>query len=172
MKRYLLVLLVLPLAAVPARAQQHQHPASADTTHSMQMGGMKMDANRMMQMHARMMQDSVIRRHMRADTATQSLTRDLMGGRMQMSGMGRMDAAAQKRMMAQMRQRMQGMTPEQRQALTARMMAAHHRLMAAPEVRARMIADPEMKRMMGGMEMKGMHNMGADTAGTAGSHKH
>lgn len=63
---------------------------------------------------------------MRADTATQSLTRDLMGGQMQiLSGMGRMDAAAQKRMMAQMRQRMQAMTPEQRQALTARMMAAH-----------------------------------------------
>lgn len=169
MKRYLLVLLVLPLAAVPARAQQHQHPASADTTHSMQMGGMKMDANRMMQMHARMMQDSVIRRHMRADTATQSLTRDMMGGRMQMSGM---DAAAHRKMMTQMRQRMQAMTPEQRQALMVRMMAAHHRLMGDPKVRARIMADPELHRMMGGKGMKGTPKMGADSAGTTGGHKH
>jgi hypothetical protein len=152
MKRFLLVPAALLVLVLPAHAQQHQHPqqpAAASTAQGM---------DGMMGTHMRMMADTAIHRRMMADTTLRAVMQQMNGGKpMQM---GLMSTAMQKQTMQQMHARMQAMPAQERQALMARMMQAHQRL----------IADPEMSRMM----MDGMQTQhgGVQPGNTAGGHKH
>lgn len=162
MKRFLFVPAALLVLALPAHAQQHQHPQQPGAASPAQ----GMDG--MMGIHMRMMADTAIHRRMMADTTLHAVMQQMNGGKpMQM---GPISTAMQKQMMQQMHARIQAMPAQERQALMVRMMQAHQRLMADPEVHRRMMADPEMSRMM----MDGMQTQhgGVHSGNTAGGHKH
>lgn len=122
------------------------------------MGMQGMDMTQMVDIQSRMMGDSAIWRHMTGDSAMREIMHEMGGDEMPMNSgmMGGMDAAGQQRMNTRLRERMNAMTPERQQAMMARLHEAQLRMMADPEVRARMTADPDMQRMMQQMMNRGM----------------
>ena len=181
MNAHRLLLLGAALLTAPAAlAQEHgdhsqmDHGQMQGTDHSQTAG---MDPDALMALHARMMADPEVHAAMRADPEMRALMAETMPQMdhagmsgmdhtqmegMDHSGMGHempMDAEAQAATMAQMRERMGAMFPADRAAFMARMEAAHRRLLAAPNVHMRMMADPEARRMMEAMP-GGMPGMG------------
>ena len=167
--------LTLP-AGADAQVHQHEH---ADTTRTTPMdhGGM-MDMEhmhsmipQMMEMHERMMADSVIHQGMIADAEMRALMAEMMGTERDMEAMhermAEMSPEDRRAMTAEMHERMMArmdeMLPDDRAAMMHRMMEVHRRLMADPAVHDRMMADPEMRRMMQQMmHDDGMMHHGAD----------
>ena len=149
-----------------ALAQDHGHQ-HADTTEAMPMdhdGMMGMMNQQMMQMHERMMADSVLHQRMMADPEMHTMMEEMMAGEMTMAAMREQMQASSpgerqvmmQQMHAGMMERMEAMPPEQREAMKMKMMEQHQKLMADPEVRERVMADPEMRQMMEQMEEGGM----------------
>lgn len=152
-------LLLFALAfATEATAQGHGHH-HADSTAAHEHGAM-------MQLHERMAADSLIHQRMMADPELRAAMAEMMGGAMDVEAMHeRMAAmppeeraAMHEQMHEQMHERMMALPADERQARTDRMMEAHRRLMEDPAIRERMMADPEMRRMMQEM-MHGEHEM-------------
>lgn len=166
MRRNLVLLVLLILVTFPAasvRAQEHQHGHAADTAKAMspghEMGPMDhMDV--MMQMHERFMADSVLHEAVMRDTALtaamHTMMREMMGREADMhemrSRIAAMTPAERRQMMTQMHERMKTrmkeLSPADREAMMQRMMDVHRLMMANPELRERIQADPEMRRMM------------------------
>ena len=173
------------LAAPAALAQQHGEHADAPPAGAMdhsQMGEMDhgpMDHDAMMALHQRMIADPEIHTRMMADPEMRALMADVMPPTGH-SGMdhgamdheGPMDAEARAAMMARMRERMADMTEAEHADFMARMEAVHTRLMADPEMRRMMEAVPEVGMDHGSMDgmdhgqMQGTDHSGTDhTAG-------
>ena len=155
--------------ATEATAQGHTHH-HADSSAAHEHGAM-------MQLHHRMAADSLIHERMMADPELRAAMAEMMGSAMDMEAMHeRMAAmtpeeraAMRARMHEQMHERMMALPADERQARMGRMMEAHRRLMEDPAVRERMMADPEMRRMMQGvMHDEGKHKMGHGEHGKHG----
>lgn len=161
---FLPALLALAFAS-EASAQGHEHPpADSATVH---------EHGAMMQLHERMMADSLIHRRMMADPAFRAAMAEVMEDvdmdamHERMAAMPPEERAAMRSRMheqmheqihEQMHERIMALPAEERQAHMERMMEAHRRLMEDPAIRERMMAHPEMHRMM--QEM--MHRDGHD----------
>lgn len=153
MKRLMpLLALCLAFALTSARAQ---HPMHADSAHADTM-------ERMLEMHEHFMSDSLYRAHLMADTSMQASMHALMGSEVaamheQMAAMSHAERMAMMQQMhAHMIEQAGAMSPGERAAFHARMMEAHERAMADPELHERMMADPEMREMMERMHEAGM----------------
>ena len=170
------------IAAPSAMAQQHGgmdhsqmnqgQSAAAPMDHGAMAGG------DLMHLHMLMMADSTIHAKMEADSELRASMMAMMpqmnhgadddemehdGDNDADEGMdhdGESDAEDHDSgMMAMMHEHMAAMPAAQRDALVARAMAAHHRVLADPDVHARAMANPELRRAMEAMVGEGHGSM-------------
>lgn len=155
MKHLLTIFALLFLTAPAVHAQE---PAMDDDR--------TMSMEQVMEAHEHLMADSLYHAHMMADTSLQAAMRDMMTPEMQAmhQKMMAMPHAERMAMMsdmhAQMREQMKA-SPESAHAFHEQMVAAHRRALTDPEVRERLMADPEMREMLERLHEDGMmdHDM-------------
>jgi hypothetical protein len=143
MKRILLPLALCLLLTAPALYAQDP-PTDDDRAADME----RME--RLMEAHEHLMSDSLYHAHMMADTSLQAAVREMMSPEMaeMHAKMMAMPHAERMAMMEEMHDDMMAQmegAPENFHAYHERMVEAHRRALADPAVRARLMADPEMR---------------------------